>query len=62
MVVAINSISDAYDKNQDEFIKSSEKFTEDLKINEDRYGSDNQYSIKSLVYELKLKLIMSMVE
>ena len=52
----LNSISDAYDKNQEEFIKSSEKFTDDLKkSNEERYGSDNQYSIKSLVYELKLK-------
>ena len=52
----INSISDAYLKNKKEFIQSSEKFTQDLKIsNEEKYGSNNEYSIKSLVYELKLK-------
>ena len=52
----INSISDAYMKNKKEFIQSSEKFTQDLNIsNEEKYGSNNEYSIKSLVYELKLK-------
>ena len=52
----INSISDAYLKNKKEFIQSSEKFTQDLNIsNEEKYGSNNEYSIKSLVYELKLK-------
>ena len=50
----LNSISDAYSKNKEEFLNSSEKFTEDLrKPNEERYGSGNEYSIKSLVYELK---------
>ena len=52
----LNSISDAYSKNKEEFLNSSEKFTEDLrKPNEERYGSGNEYSIKSLVYELKSK-------
>ena len=52
----LNSISDAYSKNKEEFLNSSEKFTEDLrKPNEERYGSSNEYSIKSLVYELKSK-------
>ena len=52
----LNSISDAYSKNKEEFLNSSEKFTEDLrKSNEERYGSSNEYSIKSLVYELKSK-------
>tara|TARA_B100000902_G_scaffold304295_1_gene292504 strand:+ start:1142 stop:3091 length:1950 start_codon:yes stop_codon:yes gene_type:complete len=52
----LNSISDAYSKNKEEFLKSSEKFTEDLrKSNKERYGSSNEYSIKSLVYELKSK-------
>ena len=52
----LNSISDAYSKNKKEFLISSEKFTEDLrKSNEERYGSSNEYSIKSLVYELKSK-------
>tara|TARA_B100000029_G_C17570918_1_gene956546 strand:+ start:305 stop:2251 length:1947 start_codon:yes stop_codon:yes gene_type:complete len=52
----INNISDAYLKNKKEFIQSSEKFTQDLNIsNEEKYGSNNEYSIKSLVYELKLK-------
>ncbi len=52
----LNSISDAYSKNKEEFLNSSEKFTEDLrKPNEKRYGSSNEYSIKSLVYELKSK-------
>lgn len=52
----LNSISEAYSKNKEEFFNSSEKFTEDLrKSNEERYGSSNKYSIKSLVYELKSK-------
>ena len=58
IIVDNYSTDNSVNKNQEEFIKSSEKFTEDLrKSNEERYGSDDQYSIKSLVYELKLKIL-----
>ena len=52
----LNSISKAYKSNKKEFTDSSEKFTEDLRRDyQDKYGSDSNFSIKSLAYELKLK-------
>ena len=52
----LNSISKAYKSNKKEFTESSEKFTEDLRRDyKDKYGSDSNFSIKSLAYELKLK-------
>ena len=52
----LNSISKAYKSNKKEFTDSSEKFTKDLRRDyQDKYGSDSNFSIKSLAYELKLK-------
>ena len=52
----LNSISKAYKSNKKEFTESSEKFTEDLRRDyQDKYGSESNFSIKSLAYELKLK-------
>ena len=52
----LNSISKAYKSNKREFTESSEKFTEDLRRDyQNKYGSDSNFSIKSLAYELKLK-------
>ena len=51
----LNSISKAYKSNKKEFTESSENLLRTYERLSDRYGSDSNFSIKSLVYELKLK-------
>ena len=52
----LNNILDAYTSNRKEFTKSSEKFTKDLKkSHREKYSSENEFSIKTLVNEIKIK-------
>ena len=52
----INNIIDAYSRNKKEFEKSSEKFSKDLKkSHSEKYSSKNEFSIKTLVNEIKIK-------
>ena len=52
----INNIIDAYSKNKKDFKKSSENFTKDLKkSHSEKYSSKNEFSIKTLVNEIKIK-------
>jgi uncharacterized protein len=52
----LNNILEAYTTNKKEFTKSSEKFTKDLKkSHSEKYNTKNQFSIKTLVNEIKIK-------
>ena len=52
----LNNILDAYITNKKEFTKSSEKFTKDLKkSHSEKYSTKNEFSIKTLVNEIKIK-------
>ena len=52
----LNNILDAYTSNKKEFTKSSEKFTEDLKKSHgEKYSTKNQFSIQTLINEIKTK-------
>ena len=52
----LNNILEAYTSNKKEFTKSSEKFTKDLKkSHSEKYSTKNEFSIKTLVNEIKIK-------
>ncbi len=52
----LNGIKSAYSSNKKEFEKSSESFTKELNTSSViKYGSEDNHSIKSLAFEIKLK-------